>query len=148
MVNTAHPAQRPGAVTVISVVLAFLAAADFGNAVAWNQSEVVAAASRYGLAVGGWVHTSILVISAVAALATAVGLWRMAPWARPSFIVWCFTVVAFDGWAMHSGLLRSPGTTSGEILVLGTIVILGGIYWFLAQALRWSARSGGQRKGP
>jgi hypothetical protein len=138
MVSTLNPTRRPAPVTIISAMLAFLALAGFGNAVVWNQSEVVAAASRYGLAVGGCAHTSILLVGAAAALASSVGLWRMASWARPSVIVWCASVVAFDAWAIHSGLLRSAGPASTGILVIGTVVILGGIYGFLAKTLGWS----------
>jgi uncharacterized membrane protein (DUF2068 family) len=138
MISTPNPTRRPGSVTVISAMLAFLAVAGFGNAVVWNQREVIAAASRYGLAVGGWTHTSILVVGAVAALASSVGLWRMASWARASVIVWCASVVAFDAWVIQSGLLRSAGTASTNTLVIATVVILGGIYGFLAVTLGWS----------
>jgi hypothetical protein len=141
MVKTSGPAKRPGPVTAISIVLAFLSIAGFGNAVVWNQPEVAAAASQLGLNVGGLAQTSLSIVYALAALTSAVGLWRLASWARSAFIVWCLSVVLFDVWMIYSGLLRPVGTAGACFVLFASVVVLGGLYWFLADVLRWTARS-------
>ena len=148
MANAINPAPRPSSVTVVSAILAFVAVAGFGNAAVWNQSELISAAARYGFAVGGALHTSIALIGAVAALATSVGLWRMASWARPAFMFWSLSVVAYGAWLLYSGLFRWAGTATIVLLLVVPIVFLAAIYRFLAKTLRWSVRSNNRWRGP
>lgn len=73
--------QRPFGITLLCVVLAWLAVAGFGNAVVWNSASVQAAQRQLGVSIGGPLFSTAAIAYGIMALTTSVGLWRMARWA-------------------------------------------------------------------
>ncbi len=71
--------KRPGGITVISVVLAWLAIAGALNAWFIFSGDTPDLGPPFGFAA---------VIYSIAALAACIGLWRMAPWGLRALHVW------------------------------------------------------------
>jgi len=71
--------KRPTGITVLGILMAFLAFAGLGN----------------GIAVPGMpFFLRLLALSyGITAFTTSVGLFRMAKWTRKSFLTWCATVI-------------------------------------------------------
>ena len=104
--------KRPISLTIISLLLAWLALAGFANAAAGLMGNRIIPAA-YGLT----------------ALIAAVALWKKKPWGFTAFITWS-VVVILTAWTMQRGQFRIPiahfaGFISIVILILaaGAIII-------------------------
>ena len=101
------PAQlnrRPIGATVLSLILGWLALAGFGNAVAWRVAPHgfdQPLTPRIATLVEA-LQSPILPVLALAygttALAAAIGIWRMRPWAPSAFLSWSVAVIALFAW--------------------------------------------------
>ena len=97
--------RRPTSITVLSILLAWLAVGGFGNAVVWNLQNIQAAERQLQMYVGGRLFTVLALAYGVTALVTCVALWRMRSWAFRAYACWALISVllgvnfALEGYA-------------------------------------------------
>jgi hypothetical protein len=89
---------RPAGITVLSLLLAWLAIGGVGNAVIWNLPEVQELMARLPSAQriptpGGLAFSAVCLMYGVAAGVASVALWRMHRTARVAYAAWCLTVL-------------------------------------------------------
>jgi len=89
---------RPIGITVLSLLLAWLAIAGVGNAVVWNLPVVQELLARLPSAqrspsLGGFVFSAVCMMYGVAAAMASIALWKMHRTARVAYAVWCLTVL-------------------------------------------------------
>ncbi len=99
MPDASHPPQRPLGITVLSVLLGWLAIAGLGNAIVWHLPSVKALAGRLSataalLLPSGALFTFLAVAYGVTAAASSIGLWRMKTWAPLAYLSWCASLLA------------------------------------------------------
>ena len=122
MISASGPGQRPLGVTLISIVLGWLALAGLGNAVLSH----------------GWgsIFAAMALLYGVAALASCVGLWRMSPWANRAYLAWCVSVIALGVWLVRSRMFGD--LLLGTAFLIGVVAVLALGYWSLRGKLRWA----------
>ncbi len=100
--------KRPLGITILSLLLAWLAVAGFGNAVIWNLSTVqelmqkLPPSERMPI-VGGPAFTAIALVYGVTAALASVTLWRMHPAASLAYGAWCIAVLLSGLWMVFAG---------------------------------------------
>jgi uncharacterized membrane protein (DUF2068 family) len=98
MLDSSPSKSRPLGITVLSVLLGWLAIAGFGNAIAWNLPSVRAMLSQLPTAVSnampdGLLFATLALAYGATATASCVGLWRMRPWAPQAYLAWCIVLL-------------------------------------------------------
>ena len=131
MTNSTSTNQRPTGVTVASLLFGWLAIAGFGNAVVWNQPQILAAQPQLVLTLGGTFFTVAAVAYGVTALATCIGLWRMKSWALRAYLAWSAAALTLALLFALSGFAAS--TFIGVLFAVALVPLLMLGYKFLAR---------------
>jgi hypothetical protein len=89
---------RPIGITVLSLLLAWLAIGGVGNAVVWNLPVIQELLARLPSAErtpspAGVIFSAVCLMYGVAAGVASVALWKMHRAARTAYAVWCLTVL-------------------------------------------------------
>ena len=124
--------RRPLGITLLSVVLAWLAIAGFGNALVWNSSSVQTTQHQVGLNIGGWAFTVLALIYGLSALVTSVGLWRMARWAGRAYLSWSCTAGVLGAYFLWAGF---ADFFCGALFLVVMILVLALGYRYVAGQL-------------
>jgi uncharacterized membrane protein (DUF2068 family) len=112
--------QRPLGASILAILLLVLGVAGFGNA------YVMVAESDYGAPV----LAAVAVLYGVAAIASAVGLWRRKRWAYVAFLLWG-AVVLLGGIVFQVLIAQLPW-----VKVLGFLFVAGTVLYLLARYVR------------
>lgn len=113
--------RRPGGITLLSLLLGWLAVGGFGNAVIWNLprvQELFAQFPRRHMVPSGVLFTTVMLAYGLAAAAASVALWRMHRFAAKAYALWCLSVLLSNLYLVYSGF--QPDVTAGLLFSFGT----------------------------
>ena len=140
MSHTPASKQRPLGITILSLILGWLAVAGFGNAIVWNLQIVrdlarqipnSGTASRMPL--GGPMLTIVLLAYGATAAASCIGLWRMKAWAHRAYLAWC-AVVLVSGIGM-AFLSYAPSLLVGLVFAAGMAGFVSLAYPYISRRI-------------
>ena len=114
--------KRPIGITVLSVVLAWLAVAGIANAVIWNSSVVQDLLARLPSServpkIGGPVFSLLCLAFGIAAGIASVALWRMHRISARAYAAWCLTVLLAGAYMAAAGF--EPDIMVGFLFAVG-----------------------------
>jgi hypothetical protein len=115
--------KRPTGITVISVLLAWLAVAGIANAVVWNLSVVQELLARLPSSerlpdIGGPFFSLLCLAYGLAAGSASVALWHMHRISAGAYAAWCLTVMLSGAYMVAAGF--EPNITVGVLFAVGT----------------------------
>ncbi|HKS57618.1 MAG TPA: hypothetical protein VJS12_20135 [Steroidobacteraceae bacterium] len=111
---------RPGGITVLSLILGWLAFGGLANAVIWNLPRVQAMFAQFKpprVVPSGVLFTAVMLAYGLAAGAASVALWRMHRLAARAYALWCFTVMLSGLYLVWCGF--EPNVTAGLLFAFG-----------------------------
>jgi hypothetical protein len=99
---------RPVGITILSVLLAWLAVAGFGNAVVWNLPAVQHLLAQLPQAVQppslrGPAFSAVCLAYGTTAAVASIALWRMHHAAPKAYAAWCLIVLLSGLWLVFAG---------------------------------------------
>ncbi len=112
MTDVRLPPRRPIGITATCLVLVWVAAGAFGNAMLLPsalRSGVADHLLRFSKTITSSTLSGFALLFAVTALIAAIGLWRMSSWGIRAFLAW--GVANCAGMLAFTVLMRSPPDT-------------------------------------
>jgi len=127
--------KRPASITVISIVLAWLAVANIFNAVIWNLPVVQELLSRLPSRdriprIGGPLLSIVCLTYGVAAGIASVALWHMHRMSARAYAAWCGTVLLSGLYLVAVGF--EPNILVGLLFVAGMTAFVALGYSFIS----------------
>jgi hypothetical protein len=131
--------QRPASATFLALVLAWLAIAGFGNAVAWRAlpsstiAQLPPPLSAFVEATQSPLFTLLALSYGTTALFASVGLWRMRTWKGHAFFAWSVSALIFGFWLVWSSPQEflTGGRLIGALFVALVGMVLGLVYRYV-----------------